>query len=463
MKLVPELILEQQQKLLMTPELRQAIAILQMSTQELTEYLQQELEANPVLELRDETETPDIDAKPEENNETEETEWLEYFVDRSDLGYSQKIDLEGRSPYENYLTTAPTLDEHLTFQLHLALNDELQLSIGSFLIGSIDDSGYLQISVTDAARELDAEESRVEEVLKVIQGFEPYGVGARDLGECLLIQLGQSGRLTPAIERVINEFLNDLARGSFTRIASALGINVREVQEIADLIKSLDPKPGRQYGSGDEARYLIPDITVEKMNNEYIVLLNDYVSPRLTISSLYQDMIKHPDSYSKEAEKYLEERINSAVWLVKSIEHRRLTLYKVARCIVDIQRDFLDQGVKCLKPLNLRKVAEIVGVHESTISRATANKYIQTPQGVYELKYFFSSGVESAANEDGLSSRSIKKTIKDMINDEDPKNPLSDQQICEILHNRGIQISRRTVAKYRGELGISSTSTRKRY
>lgn len=463
MRLVHDLNVQQQQKLLMTPELRQAIAILQMSSLELSEYLQQELEENPVLELKDE-DNSEIEDKSAEEEEFSEVEWWEYFLDRSDLGFTERMDRDKKNQFENYLTEAPTLHEHLLFQLHISLNCEKDLEIGRFLIGSIDENGYLQITLEEAALRLQVPEKKVAEILQVIHTFEPYGVGARNLAECLLIQLFQTGRLTPEVERIVQDYLYDIARGRIAKIAATLGMTVIEVQDIADLIRTLDPKPGRQYGSLNDVRYLVPDVTVEKINDDYIVFVNDGNSPRLMISAYYQDMIRQPSSFNNETRKYLEDRMNSAIWLIKSIDHRRLTLYKVAKCMVEIQSDFLEKGVKFLKPLNLKQVADIVGVHESTISRATSNKYIQTPQGVFEMKYFFCSGVESArGDEERISSRSIKHVIKDIIGSEDATSPLSDQQICEMLRTKGVKISRRTVAKYRTEMGIAATSRRKRY
>ena len=461
MRLIHDVHLEQQQKLLITPELRQAIAILQMSSLELSEYLQQEIDENPVLELKEEDETPEEDMEVQAEEESlPDVEWLEYFQDRSDLGYTSGYEQEKR--YDQHKALAPTLHEHLQFQLHIALNREEDLRIGAFLIGSIDDNGYLRITLEEAAASLEVSVIRVAEVLKVIQTFEPYGVGARDLPECLLLQLTQTGRLTPQVERIVRNYLGDLARGRLAKIAATLKMNVIEIQDIADLIRTLDPKPGRQYASGGDVRYLVPDVTVEKVNDEYIILVNDGNSPRLIISPVYQEMLRQPGLFNSEARKYVGDRINSAIWLIKSIEQRRLTLYNTAKCLVEAQRDFLEKGIKYMKPLNLKQIADQVGVHESTISRVTNNKYIQTPQGVFELKYFFCSGLDSR-NGGRYSSRSIKRVLKELIIEEDVRNPYSDQQIADKLRSKGVKISRRTVAKYRLELGIECTARRKRY
>ncbi|MGI6550443.1 MAG: RNA polymerase factor sigma-54 [Syntrophomonadales bacterium] len=462
MRLIHDLHLEQQQKLLITPELRQAIAILQMSSLELSEYLQQEIDENPVLELKEEDDRPEGDMVGEiEEDSQSDMEWWEYFLDRSDLGYTGRHE-EERQYNQQHKALAPTLHEHLQFQMHIVLNREEDQRIGGFLIGSIDDNGYLRISLEEAAATLNVSVMQVAEILKVIQAFEPYGVGARDLSECLLIQLTQLGRLSPEVERIVRNYLGDLARGRLAKIAATLKMTVVEVQEIADLIRTLDPKPGRQYASGGDVRYLVPDVTVEKVNDEYVILVNDGNSPRLMISPMYQEMLRQPGLLNNETRKYVDDRINSAIWLIKSIEQRRMTLYNTAKCLVEAQREFLEKGIKYMKPLNLKQIATQVGVHESTISRVTNNKYIQTPQGVFELKYFFCSGLDSRHGT-RYSSRSIKRVLKELILEEDAHNPYSDQQIADKLCSKGIQISRRTVAKYRMEMGIESTAKRKRY
>lgn len=460
-RLVHDISLEQRQKLIVTPELRQAIAILQMSTLELDEYLRQELAENPFLEVKDEPEGIEVELKSDD--EPFETEWWEYFLDRSDIGYlgsgEKNIETKG---YENLLTRAPTLHEHLLFQAKISLEEE-DLPVADFLIGCINDNGYLCVDIEEVAHFFTIPKARVEKVLKLIQTFEPYGVGARSLSECLYIQLVQTGKITPVAEKIVKEYLDDLGNGRLAKIAARMGISVHDVQETADLIRTLDPKPGRQYGSNYDVRYLVPDIIVERINDEYVIQVCDSNLPRLVINQYYHSMLKQPGLFGSDAQKYMEDRFASALWIIRSIEHRRLTLYKVANCIVEIQREFLDRGVKYLKPLNLKQVADIIGVHESTISRATTGKYIQTPQGVFELKYFFGSGINAAEGIEKYASRSVKKIIKEMIEAEDARNPLSDQKIAEELEEVGIKISRRTVAKYRNELGIMSTAARKRY
>lgn len=458
MRLTHDVFLEQQQKLLMTPELRQAIAILQMSTLELTEYIQKEMEENPFLEEREEQ--GDSESEQENDNEKME-EWLEYFNDR-DIGYTQREKEEEKS-FDNFLTRRPSLYEHLEFQLHIASKEEDHLVIGNYLLGSIDNCGYLCIDLDEVASKLNVSRARAEETLELIQSFHPHGVGARDLAECLLLQLRHYGKESDMAREIIQHHLGDLARGKLNKISQSLGVPVQEVQDIGDLIRTLDPKPGLQYSNNNEIKYVLPDVFVEKVEGEYVVIVNDFNFPRLIINHVYESILRQPNSFSQDARKYLEDKMGSAIWLIRSIEQRRMTLYKVACCIVDIQSEFLDRGVQYLKPLNLKQVADIVDVHESTVSRATTNKYAQTPQGLFELKYFFSTGVQSYHGTHKVSSKSIKHMVEEIVAAEDPTKPLSDDAISKVLNKKGIRISRRTVAKYRQELGILSTMARKRY
>ncbi|NLX01998.1 MAG: RNA polymerase factor sigma-54 [Syntrophomonadaceae bacterium] len=459
MRLTHDVFLEQQQKLLMTPELRQAIAILQMSTLELTEYVQRELEENPFLEEREES--GEIERDNDSSDNTKMEEWMEYFHDR-DIGYSSQEKEEEKS-FDNFLTRRPSLYEHLEFQLHIASKKEDDLAIGNYLIGSIDSNGYLCVDLDEVASKLNVRREKVQEALELIQSFHPHGVGARDLAECLLLQLRHYGKESQIAWDIINYHLGDLAQGKLNKIAQALAVPVQEIQDIGDLIRTLDPRPGLQYSNNNEIKYILPDVFVEKVEGEYIVIVNDFNFPRLIINQVYKSILRQPNSFSQDAKKYLEDKMGSAIWLIRSIEQRRMTLYKVARCIVDIQTQFLDGGVEYLKPLNLKQVADIVEVHESTVSRATTNKYIQTPQGLFELKYFFSTGVELHHGSQKVSSKSIKHMLEEIVAAEDPTKPLSDDAITKILNKKGIRISRRTIAKYRQELGILSTMARKRY
>ncbi|HCF50682.1 MAG TPA: RNA polymerase sigma-54 factor [Syntrophomonas sp.] len=463
MRLTHDVILAQQQKLLMTPELRQAIAILQMSSLELSEYIRNELAENPLLEEKPDVEEP-ADAQDESEPETNDdiSEWLDVFGDSDRDTYDAGVNYQGEEKsLENYLAQKPSLYEHLEFQLHLFSTTPEEQEIGQYLIGSIDQNGYLTAKLDDVARQLNVDLEEVEKALELIQSFNPPGLGARDLPECLILQLRQYDKDSEIARNIINNHLTDLARGRLNHIAQKVGAPVRKVQEICDLIRTLDPKPGLQF-SGDEIKYVTPDVIVEKIEGEYVVIINDFNFPRLIVNNMYESMLKQADAQSQEARKYLEEKIGSAIWLIRSIEQRRMTLYRVSRCIVDLQTEFLDKGVKYLKPMTLRQVAEMINVHESTVSRATTNKYMQTPQGLFELKYFFSTGVE-CSGEDKVSSKSIKHMLQDIVAREDPQHPISDEAISQQLQEKGIRISRRTVAKYRQELNIPSTSARRRY
>ncbi len=464
MRLTNDIFLEQQQKLVMTPELRLAIAILQMSTLELEQYTQKELEENPLLEEKEvEDPGPENSASDKENEADTVTgteEWMEYFNDR-DIGFS--VGEPQNKSFDNFLTERPSLYEHLQFQLNLTCKNPEDLLVGQYLIGNIDSHGYLCVETEEVAAQTGADCERINKVISLVQSFHPHGVGARNLKECLLIQLRYYGNQNTLAEVIIANHLNDLAVGKVAKIAQILETTVQRVQEACDLIRTLDPKPGLQYSPVDEVKYIIPDAIVEKIEGEYVVILNDSASPRLVVNQLYENMMRNQGVYTPEARKYLEEKMGSAIWLIRSIEQRRRTLDRVIRCIVDIQTEFFDKGIKYLKPLNLKQVADIIEVHESTVSRATAKKYIQTPKGLFELKYFFGTGVQGEEGFDKVSAKSIKNMLEEIIANENTSHPLSDQTIVELLKAQGIKISRRTVAKYRQEMGISPTTARKRY
>jgi len=450
--------LELQQKLVMTPQLRQAIAILQLSSLELAEMVEQELLENPVLELE---EKASVEVNEEESvDEQLKTyfDWAEYFNDGTDTGYSAPV-ADDKPPFSAFVSAGSTLQDHLEFQLHLAVLDDTARNIGRYLIGCIDDNGYLCGSVDEAADNLKVSPQTIEEVLKLIQTFDPAGVGARDLRECLGIQVEYKVITDGLVAAIIDKYLDEVAAGHYKHIADKLGCTPHDVQQAVDLIRTLDPKPGRAFAGGDQPCYIIPDVTIEKVSGNYVIIINDNNVPHLTINPYYRRMVRDADS---EAKKFVEGRINAAVWLLKSIEQRRRTLYNVVSTILDLQRDFFDYGPKNLRPLTMKKVADQVGIHESTVSRAIANKYADTPHGLFSLRAFFSAGLQSM---DGatLSAATVKRLIKEMTAKEDPAHPLSDQIIAEDLVGRGITVSRRTVAKYREELGIQSSAKRKRY
>jgi len=443
--------LEQQQRLLVTPELRQALTVLQMPLTDLEEYVAREALDNPMLDLREDSEAaPPLD-------ETPEPEWLEYFQDASDLGYLRSAEDERRTAVD-FLARAPTLAEHLTVQLLLSGADGEVRRACAFLIDSLDDNGYLAISIADAAAALQMPEDRVMRALSLLQSFDPPGVGARSLAECLLLQLDARGVSSSCIREIVRGHLRDVAAGRLARIAAAVGVDVAEVRAAVAVIRSLDPKPGRSFSSGDEPRFIRPDAVIERVGDEYVVVVNDSLSPRLRISSYYRALLDRGGD--AEAEHYLQAKLRSAVWLLRSLAQRHLTLYRVVDAIAHFQRPFLAFGVRSLRALTLREVAQSVGLHESTVSRAVAHKYVQTPQGCYALRFFFGSGVGRAAGE-RHSAASIKEMLRDLVAAEDPHKPLSDDQLTHLLVGMGIPISRRTVAKYRSEAGIESSHKRK--
>jgi len=478
MRLGYDLTIEQSQKLVMTPELIQAIQILQFNTQELESYVEEQLLTNPILEtpISSNTESDsekatdsekaseDFDTKSE-GKKDEEFDWAEHFKEREydDISYKQyEYNTEKNEySYEQYVSSEITLTEHLMFQLQFAPIKRSCRTVGRYIIESLDENGYMTLTVEEIAKELGITQESVQIVLKAIQSFEPAGVGARNLKECLLIQLEHKENLNPTIEAIINHYLEDIAGNRLNNIAKALNITVKEVQEICDIIKGLEPKPGRQFSSANETRYIVPDVIVEKMDGEYMVTVNESSSPRLNISPYYQRMLIDADKESN-ISKFLTGRLNSALWLIRSIEQRRQTIYNVVSAVVKYQIDFFEEGPKHLKTLTLKQIADEVGIHESTVSRSINGKYMQSPRGIFEIKYFFTSGVSGNSGE-GIASESIKTFIKEIVDNEDPKAPLSDQSMVEMLSERGIDISRRTVAKYRDEMNLPSSSKRKRY
>ena len=447
MKLGYDLTIEQTQKLALTPELIQAIQILQFSNQELDSYVQEQLLINPVIET--ESEKPaDIELPDPER------------VTDSYRGEYRREEKQ-QYPYEQHAANDVTLVEHLMFQLQFAPLCEAQRKTGKYIIESLDDNGYLTQSRQELAAGLGLEPGEIEKVLDVIHTFDPAGVGAEDLSECLIVQLAAQDRLTELKQRVISDFLEDMASNRLAVIAKKLGADTEQIQKIADEIRTLDPKPGRAFASQDETRYITPDVFVEKEDGEYHVIINEGSVPHLMVSSYYRQVLRESANDRNLAE-YLNDRINTANWLIKSIEQRKQTIYNVVSAVVRHQRDFFEYGPKHIKPMTLRQIAEDVGIHESTVSRSINGKYMQSPRGVFEIKYFFTSGV-SAGGGEGMSSNAVKSIIREMVEKEDSKKPCSDQYMADRMQADGINISRRTVAKYREEMGIPSSQKRKRY
>ena len=482
MNLQMNLVQKQVQRLALTPKMQQAIKVLQLTIQELDTYLQQELEQNPVLEVTaEETEQQELeaetgevgDSEPEGGDESEPDlaaeldefadAWSEYTFENTatDFSIPARDEAQEKANYiESLLVKKSTLTEHLKTQLRLSTSSEEELRIGEWLIEEIDEHGYFVGSIEACAEQLNVPVGRVEKVLRKIQGFDPTGVGARDLRECLLIQLDANGNHDPLIRRIISEHMQELERRQYPRIAKAEGISVQRVQQLAQEIAKLEPRPGRNFWTG-EPQYIIPDVIVKKVDDEYVVIVNDDDVPRIRISPYYYRLIKN-GKLSREARTFLQQKYNAARWLVRNIEQRRSTIYKVTSAIMEVQREFLEKGPEYLKPLTLQEIADKVGMHESTISRVTNGKYVDTPQGIFELKYFFNSGIPNH-NGDEESSASITEMIKQLIENEDKRRPLSDQKITDILRNRGISIARRTVTKYREAAGILPSKLRREY
>jgi RNA polymerase sigma-54 factor len=479
MAMETRLSLRQSQRVVMTPLLQQAIQLLQLSTLELQEVVQKELLENPLLEeLPEQPETPDGQPTAAESPTVPTTDPITPEVPSTiekergtddlpfDLTAVMFDDHEERSlvaqedrddlPFENMVRSVSSLTDHLEEQLRFATEDDTVRQIGFEIIGNLDEDGYLRADVSEIAARCKVTAEEVEPVLAMVQAFDPPGVAARSIQECLLIQLRSDPNPDPVSVEIVELHFEDLTRRRYPDIARALRLPLDRVMESVEEIMGLEPKPGRRFG-GNDSRYIVPDVVVHKMGTEYVVVLNEDGIPRLRVNSLYRSLLRNSGD---EAKQYVEQKLRSAVWLIKSVDQRQRTLRKVTQSIVKFQRDFLDKGIAHLKPLSLRDVGEDIGMHESTISRVTTNKYVETPQGLFELKYFFHSGIASGDGE-MVSSVSVKKMIQDLLANEDPSKPLSDQEVAQILKGRGLVIARRTVAKYREELGILPSHQRR--
>lgn len=441
------LILNQTQKLIMTPELKQALNILQLNVLELSQYIEEQLEINPILEAS-------------EDDNMDIIEWSDY-ISQNNPGESRYDDDEEDISFESYVPSVPSLREHLMFQLHLTPVTMRTKRVCQYIIDSLDENGYLSsVSLSDIAMYLHENMFIVEKALGIVQEFDPPGVGARDLKECLLLQLKAKGVLNDDIVYLIEHHLKDVAENKLTAIARKMNIDVSQVQHMIDILKTLNPRPGCNFTGYNDMRYIVPDAIIKEVRGNFEIIINDSVIPRLRINKFYRQLLLN-NSRNSEEFKYLNEKLQSAFWLIKNIEQRKTTLYNVIKAIVEYQRDFFSSGVSGLRPLTLKQIARTCGIHESTVSRATNGKYVDTPKGVFELKFFFKNGV---SHEDGeVSSEVIKNLISEIIATESPRSPLSDLTITELLRERGIDISRRTVAKYRDEMGIPSSNRRKRF
>lgn len=465
------------QQLIMTPQLQQAIKLLQLSRLELLETIYQEMETNPVLEEQGVVENEEevsLDEEKLENEEDssplaevdvegppqEELDW-EAYISEYNMGWAETPYEDRDVPqFENITSTKTNLYSHLMWQLNMSNFDEAQKEIGLHIIGNITEDGYLDITVEELARNTGYPVEKVEETLKLIQTFDPVGVGARDTRECLLIQARFQGLQGTLVEKILMDHLKDLEDKKYENIAKRLGVSMDEVITAVSIIRGLEPKPGRSY-SDEETIYVSPDIYVFKVGDDYEIVLNEDGLPKLRINAYYKDVLSRKDSLPDSVRSYIQEKLKSAAWLIKSIHQRQRTIYKVTESIVRFQRDFFDNGITHLKPLVLRDVAEDIQMHESTISRVTTNKYVYTPQGLFELKFFFNSAI-SSVDGDAVASESVKEHIRNIIKMENKQKPYSDQEIADILKKLNINVARRTVAKYRESMGILPSRKRRK-
>jgi RNA polymerase sigma-54 factor len=488
------------QEMKINPRLYQAMDLLYMPLLDLQQHLKQELLNNPFLEMAEEAETEEVpDVEQEKKEDDEEIDWEEILLNGFEAG-GRREEYEQREYYEPISVATRDLGDHLHDQLTLLRLSDRELLLGEEIIGNISDEGYLVCSPETVVQSLNeflgeqgaewggtAHERRpytltdAADMLRIIQSFDPAGIGARDLRECILLQLydcaiqeltASSGGVEPTVEeleevlssslayRIARDYFDQLINHRWSEISKELSITPRDVQDAADEISKLDPKPGLKYGSHDD-NYITPDLVVEKIADEYLVFLNDTNLPRLKLSKTYREIAKDKKKFAGENKEFISNKLNSANWMIQAIEQRRQTMLKVMNFIVDRQREFFEKGVQYLKPLTLREVAEVIDMHESTVSRVTNEKFVQTPRGVLPLKFFFSSGLSTTSGEE-VSARGIKAQIQKLVAEENPSRPLTDQAIVNILKKEGIQIARRTVAKYRDQLGILSARMRKR-
>ncbi|HPU55386.1 MAG TPA: RNA polymerase factor sigma-54 [Verrucomicrobiota bacterium] len=487
------------QSLVLAPQLQQSLALLQAPTLELKALVEQELQQNPVLEevpsqdaeqlerVNSEGETVAEPADPAEppadvtfDPATEKTsaepvddfqaeferlvqldqEWRDHFAQTNIPMRLSPEDEEKRQFMFDSLVAGTSLQETLLEQVRESDLPEEDWPIAEMIIGNIDDYGYLKASIEELSTSTGLPAERISRVLKVIQSFDPPGVGARDLQECMLLQLERAGQKDTLEYRIVRDFMEALGKRRIPEIARGTGVEVDEVQDALENIARLEPRPGRAY-LPDNDQYVLPEVFVQKQGDDFIVTTNNEHIPHLRISNTYKDLMAQGDN-SPEVRNYIREKIRAGKFLIKSLHQRQQTILNIAKEIVKRQREFMEKGVSALKPLTMVQVAEVVDVHETTVSRAVSGKYMETPQGIFEMKYFFTAGIQTASG-DGLSNTSVKDMIADIFKKEDPTKPLSDQEVVKILKERGIVIARRTVAKYRTELNILPSNLRKVY
>lgn len=450
--------LTQQQKLAMTQNMQMSIKILQMSSYDLREYIDKEFEENPILEgdfefVNEEAKFADkIDFK-------EMIKYLE-FDSYGSHNYQDYNSDDEVSPF-NFISEKLSLKDFLYDQVNFSIKDKALKTIIEYMIESLDGRGYLDYNLDDICRDLKITKEESEKALEVLQRLEPDGIGARDLTECLIIQLSKKALLDEKIEIIVSNYLNYVADNKYVDIAKELNITPKEAQDYGDIIKSLEPKPSRGYFTGEEVKFIIPDAFIRNIDGEYLVIMNDGVVPRLTLNQLYKDTLTQ--GTNKEVEGYVKDKVNSAVLLIKSIEQRKGTLLRILEEVVKRQEEYFSKGKSFLKPMTLKEIADTLEMHESTVSRAIKDKYVLTSYGTIKIKDLFCSGIQARSNDsEDIAVFNIKNKIKGLIDGEDKKKPLSDQIICDKLNEDNLNISRRTVAKYREEMGIKSSAKRKR-
>jgi RNA polymerase sigma-54 factor len=519
--------LKMSQQLVMTPQLQQAIKLLQLNRLELVNVVQQELTENPVLEEVEGEEDPtpgeiadmtpgeerseaeassdpqtddplaadleglpkdfleslepgspaDTDPAPSDVPATEaeaaaadaeasnaekiaDVEWEDYMDANPQTGLAPNSrDDEQQRSLEATLTRRPTLAEHLEWQLQLSVFTEGEREAARWIIGNLDDDGYLQATCEEVSRQSGVSLEIVESALGLVQKLDPTGVAARDLRECLLLQLEVADEHSPLVLRIVRDYFELLKKRDFRGLTRSLAVPIEEIAIACKSIAGLEPRPGRAF-SGDDPIYITPDIYVYKVADEFHILLNEDGLPKLRVNSVYKDVVAKDMHSSKDAKEYVHEKLRAAIWLIRSIHQRQRTIYRVMESIIRYQRDFFDDGINFLRPLNLRDVADDIEMHESTVSRVTTNKYVHTPQGIFELKYFFNSSIGSVVG-NAVASESVKEKIRKIIANEDSRRPLSDQRIAEMLKSANIDIARRTVTKYREAMNVLSSTKRR--
>lgn len=468
------------QTLKMTPEMQLAIKILQLNSVELKSQIQEVLESNPVVELDEKSESPNelplekleetpsegaissVEFKGDGRNDYG-IDWQKYIEDSENTDIkasSSSYNSDEETSYENFVSKKTTLREHLTQQLSEVTLSPTEQKIAEYMIGLVDNNGYLRTSDEQIADLLKIEVPIVNKIRKVIQNMDPTGVGAYDLKECLLIQAREEGYTNEAVINIISNHLENIAQNKLNNIVKATGYSIEEVKEVIDSIKSFEPRPGASFASSEEQVFISPEVFIEKVGDEYVVTVNESDIPQLRINPAYKEALKHLDKTEKETSDFIKNRLESARSFLKYVDKRKETILNVTKAICEVQKDFFDYGILHLKPLTLQDVAMMAGVHESTVSRATNGKYAQTPRGLFELKFFFSGAAKSQNGED-VSTMAVKQRISDIIKAENPSKPLSDNAIVDILAKEGVELARRTVAKYRIELNIPSSSARK--